>query len=499
MAKHLIGCLGSLLVLISSCKADKSEEIGPVSACSNGSYFSLEAGECRPLSGHSLLYDPLGFERMEVDNGITVPRAVNGHSPFSVFFTYDVNKTASFDVVVKRVEYGEVLGDNYTYWEKVWVEPGQGTAEVRLYPKDGKPMPSGPANNFIEGSWRSDVGFIVEVKGGDRFEDDDGDAIKLWRVAGLEIDPRAPDDPEAKELIVGDVQLASSFVSCGEISGSVPLIKSEKALKLVFGLKDPGNNWRGWGEQTVDIPRGYQGLVNFSFPARDAAGECPPSGGAVRVDPWQPEPGQYVLQMDIYDEAGEAIRFDGQLYQGVRNSLGVAIEADPAAVPVLPAVPAAAPPAPAQPQPPVSASPEATPESGPALLFRIGELKAPASLRPCAPVQVELEVLESSIDLSLTIALKQPGNNWQGWGSATRSVPAGSGPELLRFSFPAQDENGRCAPPGDRVRDDPGGAGADQYLLQLDIFDSDGKKYDNPEANDYSFVRNWTGVKVLKK
>lgn len=473
-----------LFVLSLGCKPDETKEVGRVNECSNGSYFSLEDGSCQLLSGHSLLHDSLGFERVEVDNGLTVPRVVNGLTPFSVSFSYDVNRRAAFDVVVKRVEYGEVLGDNYTYWEKVWVEPGQGRAKVRLYPKDGKPMPAGKANNFIEGSWRSDVGFIVEVKGGDRFEDDDGDALKLWRVAGLEIDPEVADDPEAKSLILGDLKVAETFVSCGQVEGSLDVIKNEENLRLVFGLKDPGNEWRSWGEQTLDLPQGYQGVLPFAFKAQDGAGACPPAGGPISVDPWKAEPGQYVLQLDIYNSKGEQIKFDNSLYQAARSAVGVAILDEPE----LPLTESEA------------AAPVVVPESGPPLLlFELGRLEFPETVKSCAPLRVKLEVVQSRIDLSLSLALKQPGDNWLNWGSQTVTVPSSLESQLLTFEFPSKDEKGRCAPPGEAVRDDPGRAAAGQYLIQLDIFDQEGKKYDNAEAEDYRFVQNWAGIKVLKK
>ncbi len=483
------------MFVIAGCQPSETKEIGKVADCGNGSYFSLEAGDCKVLAGHSLVHDQLGFERIQVENGVTVPQAINGRTPFIVSFSYEVSRRSSFDLVVKRVEYGTVMNDNYSNWEKVTVDPGKGEVKVRLYPKDGKAMPPGRANNYVQGSWQTDVGYIVEVRGGDRFEDEDADSIDLWRVAGLEINEAVPDDPDAKALILGDLEVASSFVSCGPIRGQLNVLKSDEDLTLVLGLKDPGNNWKTWGEKRIALAKGAQGPVQFDFTAASPEGQCPPPGSAVSVNPWKAEPGQYLLQLDLVASDGQQIQFDNNVYQAVRSSVGVEVQAaatagltqpqplEPASVPNQPA----APPAP----PPVAT------ESAEEQLFRLSDLELADVQQSCSEVKVSIEIYKTNIDLSLTMALKQPGDNWLSWGSQTLEVPASSRNEILNFSFKAQDEEGRCAPSGEPVKD-PNAAKPGQYLIQLDIFDSEGKKYDDPNAKAYALVRNWAGVKVAK-
>ena len=315
-----------ITLTFAACKSEKTQEIGQVRSCENGSYFNLQTGSCQLLAGHLPLKDALGFERVVLSNGITVPRVINGKTPFSVRFSYNVSRRTSFDVVLKKVEFGSMGGDNYSDWAKVTVEAGEGIAIARLFPKDGKPIPEAKAANNVEGQWLGDdAGYAIEIKGGDRFEDDDADEYKVWRVGGIAIDAAAPDDPEAKIYLLGDMKLADTVSSCGEVQGSIEVVKTELDLIFKIGLKEPGSNWYSWGEMQLEIAQGSRGIYSFHFLARDKDGRCPPPGEKVQIEPWQAKAGQYLIQLDIFDEKGQQLKVDHYLYEAARSSVGMRV------------------------------------------------------------------------------------------------------------------------------------------------------------------------------
>lgn len=320
--------LATITISFTACRAEKTEELGKVQDCGNGQHFNLQTGQCTMLAGHKLLFDGMGFERVSLKNGMTVPRVVNGKTPFSISFTYDVSRQTSFDLVLKKVEDGNLLNDNLTDWAKVTVEAGKGTATVRLYPKDRKAIEPAKAANYLEGEWLSDSGYAIELKGGDRYEDDDGDPIKSWRVAGVEVNAEAPDDPEGKIFILGDIVVDEEVRSCGEIKGTIEIIKSEIDLDFYLALKEPAKDWHDWGGVGILIAKGTKGIQPFSFWAKDEKGNCPPPGDKVQLDPWRASAQNYLIQLDIKDDEGEKIELDQQVYKGVRSSVGVRVTAE---------------------------------------------------------------------------------------------------------------------------------------------------------------------------
>ena len=317
--------LMSITLSFAACKSEKTEELGQMSECDNGSYFNLQTSKCQFLAGHKLMQDSLGFSRIELANGVTVPRSINGKTPFVVSFRYQVNRRTAFDVVLKKVEYGAMGGDTYSDWAKVTVEAGEGIAFARLYPKDGKPIPEAKAANNVEGQWVSEAGYAIEIKGGDHFEDDDADSYKSWRVAGIEVDANTLDDPEGKFFILGDIKMDQLVESCKEVQGSIEVVKTDLDIELNFGLKEPGSDWRSWGGKALKIGKGGSGIFSFNFLAQDPEGKCPPPGEPVQIEPWKAEAGQYLLQLDIFDAEGQMLKFDDSKYQGVRSSLGIRV------------------------------------------------------------------------------------------------------------------------------------------------------------------------------
>lgn len=315
----------AVTILLAACRAEQTEEIGKVQDCGNGQQFNLRTGECRLLAGHQMLLDRRGFERISLKNGLIVPRSINGKTPFTVSFAYDVSRATAFDIVLKKVEGGSMGGDNYSDWRKVWVEAGKGVATVRLFPKDNKPIETGRAANYLEGRWLNEDGYAIELKGGDRFENEDADRLEDWRVAGVAVDEEAADDPEGKLVLLGEFRIKDPLASCGVIEGTIEVLKTEIDLDLIFGLKEPGSNWRSWGGYELNVPAGREGTFEFRFDAKDGEGRCAPPGGKVQFDPWYAPSGNYLVQLDIFDAAGEKIKFDQYLYKGVRDAVGVEV------------------------------------------------------------------------------------------------------------------------------------------------------------------------------
>ena len=313
--------------LLTSCQQEKTEAIGQVQDCGSGMYFSLQDQVCRPLKGHSFLTDPFGFERMTITNGLTVPKRVNGTSPFIVSFRYHVSQATTFEVVAKRLEMGELKGDAYTFWEKVKVEAGEGEARVRLFPKDGLIPPGGPAQR-VEEQWQEEEGYVIEVKGGDRFENEDSDEYKNWRVAGLDVDPSAPDDPDGKVFIMEATAVPSVAQSCDTLQFELTFQKAEIDLEFVVALKEPAHpkeSWYDWGNTYFKVPAGMQGKIPVSLFLQDKYGNCPPAGRKVNVERWDAEPGAYVIQIDAFDKSHKKLNLSSRDYSASPATLGIDI------------------------------------------------------------------------------------------------------------------------------------------------------------------------------
>ncbi len=327
MRGWILGAAWLSLALMGACRQESTQAIGEVQKCGNGMYFSLQDQACRPLKGYNFQLDAFGFERVKLSNGVSVPRKVNGKSPFIVSFAYNVTQAASFDVVVKRYEFGNVKDENYTYWEKVKVPAGQGEAKVRLFPKDGLIPPGGPAQR-VEDQWQEDEGYIIEIKGGDRFENEDSDELSEWRVAGLDVDPSAPDDPDGKVLIMEPISLSASLQSCTTAHFYLEFRKSEIDLAFSIALKEPANAqeaWYSWGTVEIKVPAGSAQKIPVELVLKDRKGLCPPAGRAVNTSNWDAVPGAYVLQIDVFDKSGKKLNLSTSEYQAGPTTLGVNI------------------------------------------------------------------------------------------------------------------------------------------------------------------------------
>ncbi len=311
--------------LLSSCQQEKTKAIGQVEDCGSGMYFSLQDQVCRPLKGHSFLTDPYGFERITIENGLTVPKKINGTSPFIVSFRYNVSQATSFDIVVKRLEFGEVKGDAYTDWEKVKVPAGEGEVRVRLFPSGGVIPPGGPAQR-VEEQWQEEEGYLIEVKGGDRFENEDSDNFKSWRVAGLDVDPSTPDDPDGKVFIMQPVGLSETVQSCDMLSFELSFQKTDIELDFVVALKEPAHPksaWYDWGSTSITVPAGTSGKVPVQLVLQDKNGTCPPAGRKVNTERWDAVAGAYVIQIDAFDQSGKKLNLSAREYGVSQSTIGV--------------------------------------------------------------------------------------------------------------------------------------------------------------------------------
>lgn len=306
--------IGSLALALMSCGRPDTTTVGQVQDCDNGTYFSLKTQTCQGLWGYRTEVDAEGFERIHIYNGVTVPRKINGRSPFLVTVAYNVSRPTTLEVVLKRVDLGQVGGDGLTNWQKLELDPGSGTRDLVLTPNYA--LPKGPAAAYIDGRWAIDTGYMLEIKGGDRFEDEDADQLGSWRVAGIQVDPDAPEDPSGKPVIIGPLEAPDEIVGCQQVNVSLDVKRIEFAASFAVALKMPGSGWLSYGNQTIKVDKGFSGKLDFAFAAKDEKNdkECAPPGlGATSNPPWDSPPGTYLFQLDIYPEDSKNADKDGKL------------------------------------------------------------------------------------------------------------------------------------------------------------------------------------------
>lgn len=303
--------MGSLVLALIGCGRPDTTAVGEVKDCDNGSYFSLKSQSCQALWGHRTETDAAGFERIHIYNGVTVPRKINGLSPFLVTVAYNVSRPTALEIVLKKVERGQVGGDGLTDWHKVEISPGSGIQELVLTPT--YTLPKGPAAAYIDGRWAIDTGYILEIKGGDRFEDEDADQLGSWRVAGIQVDPDAPLDPSGKPVILGNLEAPSAIEGCQLVNISLDVKRLHFTSSFAVALKMPGSNWRSFGDQTLRVEKGFSGPLHFAFDAKDSEGCAPAGPGATSNPPWESPAGTYLFQLDIYPEDSKNADKDGKL------------------------------------------------------------------------------------------------------------------------------------------------------------------------------------------
>lgn len=303
--------IGSLALALMSCGRPDTTTIGQVQDCDNGTYFSLKSQTCQSLWGYRTEADAEGFERIHIYNGVTVPRKINGRSPFLVTVAYNVSRPTTLEVVLKRVDQGQVGGDGLTNWQKFELDPGSGTRDLVLTPNYA--LPKGPAAAYIDGRWAIDTGYMLEIKGGDRFEDEDADQLGSWRVAGIQVDPEAPNDPSGKPVIIGPLEAPDQIVGCQDVNVSLDVKRMDFTASFAVALKMPGSGWRSYGDQTIKVDKGFSGKLDFAFAAKDDKDCAPPGAGATSNPPWDSPPGTYLFQLDIYPEDSKNADKDGKL------------------------------------------------------------------------------------------------------------------------------------------------------------------------------------------
>lgn len=317
----------SLVLALMACGRPDTTLVGEVQDCDNGTYFSLKTQTCQALWGHEARADAEGFERIHIYNGVTVPRKINGHSPFIVHVAYDVSRTSTLEIVMKRVAYGQVGGDGLTDWQKVEVDPGSGVRSLVLTPNYA--LPKGRAAAYIDGRWTIDTGYMIEVKGGDRFEDEDADHFASWRAAGIQVDPDAPSDPSGKPLILGPMQAPDEVLGCQLIEIELPVYRLNFTASFDLALKQPNPKWDGFGGQTIKVDKGFQGNLQFQFEAKNEEG-CAPPGAAARSDEsGQIPPHTYLFQLDIYTEDGQKLNKESAAYTIPEGSKPVTVASGP--------------------------------------------------------------------------------------------------------------------------------------------------------------------------
>ncbi|HYX36413.1 MAG TPA: hypothetical protein VE954_25180 [Oligoflexus sp.] len=303
----------SLVLALMACGRPDTTPVGQVQDCDNGTYFSLKTQSCQTLWGYETRLDETGFESMHIANGVTVPRKINGQSPFLVTVAYNVSRPTSLEVVMKEVLFGTVGGDGLTDWQKLELEPGSGVRSLVLTPN--YTLPKGRAAAYMDGRWTIDTGYMLEIKGGDRFEDEDADQIASWRVAGIQVDPEAPRDPAAKSLILGAMVVPDQIVGCQLIEIDLPVQRLTFAASFDLALKQPGSNWASYGGQTIRLEKGFEGALHFQFAAKSETGDCAPPGPPAQADAsGQFQPGAYLFQLDIYTDDGGKLDKTSEVY-----------------------------------------------------------------------------------------------------------------------------------------------------------------------------------------
>jgi hypothetical protein len=321
---NFIGMASLALALIGCARPDQAA-VGKVQDCDNGTYFSLKTQSCEALWGYSPEVDALGFDRIRIVNGVTVPRKINGYSPFQVSVAYDLARRATLEIVLKKVLKGEVSGDGLSDWRKIELGPGRGVQDLVLTP--AMALPKGPAAAYIDGRWAVDSGYMLEVKGGDRFEDEDADRLASWRVAGIQIDPEAPSDPLGKDLILGSLAAPERIEGCQQVAVSLEITRLNFNASFDLALKTPGSNWDSYGGETLRVEKGFQGRLDFSFEAKRDGACAPPGDGAYADASGQYPAKAYLFQLDIYTDEGQKLDQSSEAYTIPEGSLPVIVTA----------------------------------------------------------------------------------------------------------------------------------------------------------------------------
>ena len=314
-----------LVLSLWACNRSDPQPLGVVQDCDNGSYFSLREQSCQQLWGYKADRDSEGFDRLQIVNGVTVPRKINGQSNFAVEIAYDVNRQSTLEVVMKRVDFGQIGNDSYTDYQKVVIEPGQGSRTLILKPN--QKIPPGPAAAFLDGRWSRDSGYVIEVKGGDRFEDEDDDQLKAWRVGGIQVDANAPDDPVGKDIVLGKLIAPKNVSGCERVRVTLPIQRLRRTASFDLALKRPGTpNWDAYGGQTIQAEAGFEGVVNFDFLAVNKEGICAPTGPAAIPDEGtRNAPDAYLFQLDIFDSLGTKLDITDRAFTVPTGSLPVVV------------------------------------------------------------------------------------------------------------------------------------------------------------------------------
>jgi len=314
----------SLVLALTACGRPGTTPVGQVQDCDNGTYFSLKTQTCQALWGHEARTDGEGFERIHISNGVTVPRKINGYSPFLITVAYNVSRPSTLEIVLKRVLFGQVSGDGLSDWQKLELEPGSGLRELVLTPSYS--LPKGTAAAYMNGRWTIDSGYMIEIKGGDRFEDEDADQIASWRVAGIQVDPDAPSDPLAKSLILGPINAPDEVASCQLIELELPIHRLNFPASFDLALKQPGSGWDAYGGQTIRVEKGFEGDLQFQFEAKNSGGTCAPPGAPAQADAsGRFPPGTYLFQLDIYTDDGKKLDQESEEYTVPEGSQPVAV------------------------------------------------------------------------------------------------------------------------------------------------------------------------------
>jgi hypothetical protein len=286
----------------------------------------LKTQTCHALWGHEAATDNSGFERIHIYNGVTVPRKINGHSPFLVTVAYNVSRPTTLEIVLKSVVLGAVGGDGLSDWHKIELDPGSGVRELILTPSYA--LPKGPAAAYIDGRWAIDTGYMLEIKGGDRFEDEDADQLGSWRVAGIQVDPEAPLDPQAKKvLILGTIDAPEQIVGCQLVSIKLPVERLNFDAKFEISLKKPANDWDNNGEASLWVKKDYQGTLEFKFEARNknSSACAAPGAGAVRDASGEYPKDTYLFQLDIFKDGSEKLDTSLETYTVPESSQAVVV------------------------------------------------------------------------------------------------------------------------------------------------------------------------------
>ncbi len=285
-----------------ACSPSTTKVLGQVQDCDNGTYFSLQERNCLPLWGYQPRLDEDGFARLQVFNGLTVPSKINGRSPFTVEIAYDVAKTSQFEVMMKRVDQGQVGSETFSDYQKFSVPPGRGVKTLIVH--SNQDIPEDFAATYIQGRWNHDSGYILEVKGGDRFEDEDDDGYGSWRVAGLQVDRRVKDDLTAKTMILEAIAAPLVISSCSTFVVDLPVQKLSFPANFEISLKQPGKGWVGWGSAKLDVEAGFSGKLSFTLTARNNENLCAPTGPSTDPDSeGRISEDGYQLQLDIIDKS----------------------------------------------------------------------------------------------------------------------------------------------------------------------------------------------------